>query len=455
VKRAALALLLAAVAAGAATAARAADPRPVKPTTPIGHVITILQENHTYDNYFGTYPKGDGIPPGTCVPVDPSRPKGRCIRPFHIGDNRIVPRDLDHSGETYLRQLNRGKLDGFVHALNLRNQDGRLALGYYDERDLPYYWNLADEYVLFDRFFSSAGAGSFLNHVYWVTGGPGGGRDRLALEGQDVPTIFDRLEAKGISWKFYVQNYDPKLNFRTVTKYPGNRASQVIWVPLLNIPRFVDDPRLSSHIVDLSQYYRDLDQGTLPAVSFIAPSGPSEHPPSSVRSGQAFVRTLINGLARSSAWKDSAFVLAYDDWGGWYDHVRPPQVDTHGYGFRVPGLLVSPYARRGYVDSTVLDFTSILKFIEDNWRLAPLADRDRKANSIASGFDFTKPPRPPRFTAAVRGGNDAEAGVRRPLIYVFYGGAAVLPAILIAAAVVGRRRGKGAALRVGDQAGQA
>jgi phospholipase C len=440
VRRTALGFAVAAVVAGAAwtsgAVARAAEPK-----TPIRHVVTLLQENHTYDNYFGTYPRGEGTPPGVCMPVDPAATGGPCIRPFHIGDNKVVPRDLDHSAETYRLQWNRGRLNGFVHALDVRNQDGRLAMGYYDGRDLPYYWNLADEYVLYDHFFSSAGAGSFLNHVYWVTGAPGGGRDRLALKGvEDLPTIFDRLEAKGISWKFYVQNYDPRLNFRTITDYPGNRASQVIWVPLLNIPRFIDDHRLFSHIVDLSQYYRDLDQGTLPAVAFIAPSGPSEHPPSSVRSGQAFVRTLINGLVRSTAWKDSAFVLAYDDWGGWFDHVKPPQVDDHGYGFRVPALLVSPYARRGYIDSTVLDFTSILKFVEQNWGLAPLAERDRKANSIASGFDFSSPPRRARFTAAVRGGEDPEAGVRRPLIYIFYGSGLVLPALLIGWAAIGRRR---------------
>jgi phospholipase C len=439
-----LCLSLTAGAAGAAV-----KPHPAK--TPIKHFITILQENHTYDNYFGTYPRGDGLPPDVCVPRDPRRPKDGCVRPFHIGDNGILSRDLDHSAATFRLQYNGGRLDGFVRALNLRNQDGRLALGYRDGRDLPYYWNLADEYVLYDRFFSSASAGSFLNHVYWVTGGPAGGYDRFPPGGyKNITTIFDRLEAAGVSWKFYVQNYERRLNFRTVTQFPGNRASQVTWVPLLNIPRYLDDPRLRSHIVDLEQYYTDLHDGTLPAVSYVAPAGPSEHPPSNIASGAAFVGTMINALIASREWKSSAFLLAYDDWGGWYDHVKPPQVDRHGYGFRVPAILVSPYAKRA-VDHTTLDFTSILRFIEDNWSLKPLGTRDARANSIASGFDFSKPPREPEFTSRTRSVS-AEFRVKRFVIYALYFGVIALPLGLSGWALLRGRRGRpGPSLPLGEE----
>src|SRR5690606_34072468 len=132
---------------------------------------------------------------------------------------------------------------GFVYALNLRNQDGRLAMGYYDEEDLPYYWNIADEYVLFDNFFSSVHGGSFENHVFWVAASTGM-KEGVDLQESlaDTPTIFDRLQEAGISWKFYVQNYEPELNYRTAHLYPANRASQVTWVPLLNFDRFLDDP---------------------------------------------------------------------------------------------------------------------------------------------------------------------------------------------------------------------
>ena len=400
----------------------ASEPRPEN-ATPIKHLIVLMQENHSYDNYFGTYPRGDGIPEDVCMPVDPFNPNaGECVRPFRIGDNEVELADPDHSDATHQLQFNDGRMDGFVYALNQRNQDGRLAMGYYDDRVLSYYWNVADEYVLFDRFFSSAAGGSFINHMYWVAGAPGEAEDKdLQAVLADTPTIFDRLEEAGISWKFYVQNYEPELTYRTVANYPGNRASQVIWVPLLNIDRFIDDPVLNSKIVDLNEYAKDLAQGTLPEVAFMVPSGPSEHPPSSIESGQRFVKTLIQMLMQSKYWKSSAFLWTYDDWGGWYDHVPPPQVDEHGYGFRVPALLVSPYAKQGYIDSTVLDYTSILRFIEDNWHLDPLSARDAAANSIVNAFDFEQPARTPTFLSYARTKEAAGPGPNTNAIYLAYG----------------------------------
>lgn len=409
-------------------------------TTPIEHFIVLMQENRSFDNYFGTYPGADGIPADTCMPTDPANPNSDCVRPFHIGDNDVQMFDPDHSKSTAELQYNDGKMDGFVYALNQRNQDGRLAMGFYDDRDIPYYWSLADEFVLFDRFFTSATGGSFANHVYWASGAPGNERDEEDGLG-DLPTIFDLLQERGISWKFYVQNYDPEITYRTVQDFPPNRAAQVVWVPLLNYPRFIDDPELASHIVDLDEYYEDLQNGTLPAVAYMAPSGPSEHPPQHPRSGQTFVRTLINELMRSDSWSSSAFLLTYDDWGGWYDHVPPPQVDEYGYGFRAPALLVSPYARQGYVDSTVLDFTSILRFIEDNWGLESLAERDANANSIASAFDFAVEPREPRFLSTTRVEED-QGDPPRAVIYAAYGATLALPGLIIAGAAIssGRRR---------------
>jgi phospholipase C len=455
-----------------AASALAADGTPSEGTkTPIKHFITLLQENHSFDNYFGTYPGADGIPKGACMPIDPraelqmgGRPwaygerrsfdrflrrregrtyadwarghpraaarvfgdaraqpsarRGGCIRSFHIG-NRAV-QDLGHSARVFRVQYAGGRMDGFVHAIE--RDIGRIdpvVMGHYDDRDLPYYWNLADEYVLFDRFFTSAAAGSVWNHMFWVSGTPGNYDGDVIPEGGfgDIPTIFDRLEERSISWKFYVQNYDPGINFRSPGT--GDRGSQLVWVPLLNYPRFVDNPTLSRHIVDLEEYYEDLARGTLPAVSYIAPSGSSEHPPGSIQAGQRFVRNLINGLMRSSAWKTSAFSWTYDDWGGFYDHVRPPRVDRYGYGFRAPALLVSPYAKRGLVDSTTHDFTSYLKFIEENWGLGPLARRDRRANSLMSAFDFDRPPRKAKFVSPVRHEAVGEEP-RRVVIYVIY-----------------------------------
>lgn len=390
-----------------------------------------MQENHSFDNYFGTYPGADGFPANIKMPVNPSDPNAGVVEPWHIGDTSIT--DLSHSVNTYKEQFNNGKMDGFVSALNKRNQNGRLAMGYYDDRDLPYYWNLADHYVLFDRFFSSAKDGSFANHMYAVAAIPPSSKsgEELAASLADTPTIFDRLQAAGISWKFYVQNYDPTITYRNLGT-SGNRASQVIWVPLLNFSRFLDNPELASHIVDLDQYYTDLQNNDLPSVAYIIPSGASEHPPSSLETGQRFVKTIIQELMRSSSWESSAFLLTYDDWGGWYDHVVPTQVDEYGYGPRVPALLVSPYAKAGYVDNTELDFTSILKFIENNWGVAALSSRDAKANSFSNAFDFSQKPREPQFLPLTREVSSPVIASPAKVIYFTYG-----IGILLAIAAIG------------------
>ncbi len=423
-----------------ASTAFAESPRADGPqtTTPIRHFITLMQENHTFDNYFGTYPGAEGFPPNVCMPVNPAVLDGPCIKPFHLGNQPIT--DLDHSTATAIAQYNEGRMDGFISAFLQRNEDGRIAMGYYDASDIPYYWNLADNFVLFDRMFSSAKDGSFSNHIYWVAASPIQ-KDPHGQGYANMTTIFDRLDEKGISWKFYVQNYDPALNYRNINQIQlenANRASQVIWVPLLNMDRYLDNPQLSSHIVDLNEYFRDLQNGTLPAVSYIVPSGASEHPPGRIQSGEKFVKNLIQALMRSSAWSTSVFMLSYDDWGGWYDHVPPPTVDAYGYGFRVPALMVSPYARKGYIDSKQLDFTSMLKFIEENWGLAPLTERDAKASNFLEAFDFSQPPRSPAFVSPVRVAT-APASNRQNTIYALYGGALLLAVGAIILAGTNRR----------------
>lgn len=416
--------------------AMAADP----PTqTPIKHMLFLLQENHSFDNYFGTYPNANGIPPETCMPLDPEQPSLGCVKPFPVGGEPIT--DLLHNRETFVGQYRDGKMDGFVsthRALGGSHAEeiARFSMGYYDDSDLPYYWNVADQYVLFDRFFSSAAAGSFMNHMYWVTASPGDPNHDsppVAGFGDDLLTIFDRLESAGISWKFYVQNYDPTINYRTL-KDAGDKAAQAVFVPLLDFNRFLDNPSLFAHIVDIEQYYTDLRNGTLPAVAYMAPLGSSEHPPGSIQAGQRFVQTIVNALMRSEYWDDSAFMWAYDDWGGWYDHVSPPQVDGFGYGFRVPALLVSSYAAHGQVNSTPLDYTSVLKFIEENWRLPPLSTRDAAATSIVSAFDFTHAPRPAAFLPASRV-TDTAPEPNRTVLYAAYEVAIALALGLLGVAV--------------------
>jgi phospholipase C len=337
--------------------------------------------------------------------------------------------DLNHSTEAALHAYDGGLMDGFSAAQAFYNLPDNLAMGYYDGSDLPEYYNLASEYVLAQRFFSSAWGSSAINHMYTIAARGGG---TMPTTGYDFPTIFDRLQAAGVSWKFYVQNYDPSINFRTAATGNTSKESQLIWDPLANFARFVDDPTLSSHIVDMQQYYADLQAGKLPAVSYLVPSGLSEHPPGDITVGQSFGITTVTSLMRSSAWDSSVFVESWDDWGGWYDHVPPPQVDADGYGFRVPGIIVSPYARDGNIDNTTYDFTSILKFIEDNWSIQPLTARDATANSIADALDLSRPPSPPVFPGQTWPAQSTGEAANRSILLAIY--AAVVAVAVICGA---------------------
>jgi phospholipase C len=438
-----LALLAAGTTAGTTHAARAgAAASGPTPRTPIRHFLMLMQEGHSFDNYFGRYPGADGLPGDACLPADPDRRGGRCVRPFHLGDRSA---SLPHSARTFRNQLNGGRMDGFVRALSrIGAEQPQAPMGFYDARDIPFYWNLADRYVLFDRFFAASSGGSVSNHMFWLTGTPGDRRypDRIPPGGfrsAGAPaTIFDRLQERGLSWKVYIQDYDPGVTFRTAAR-PGVRSTQATWMPLLSYPRYVDDPDLRRHFVDLSELFADAARGTLPAVAYVVPASSSEHPPGRVESGARLIRRIVGSLLLSRLWKSSAFMWTYDNWGGWYDHVRPPRVDRDGYGFRVPALLVSAWARRGHVDHTTLDVTSALRFIQYNWNLRPLASRDAKATPFLGAFDFAAGPRraviPPIDRAGAR-----PVRARRAVIYAGYGGAALLGLAVIAAAAAGTRR---------------
>ncbi len=290
-------LLFAAVAAGLTFASARGEPvgrsfAQPSPITPIEHLVVLMQQNHTFDNYFGTYPGADGFPEDLCLPRDPfGGSVSDCVRPFHIGAGPVD--DLDHSASTFELQFNAGRMDGFIYALDQLGQDGSLALGYYDDRDIPYYWNLADEYVLFDRFFSSAHGGSIWNRMYWVAGVPGNEANRIPEGGfGGIQTIFDQLEAAGITWKFYVSQYDPYLTYRSLEE-SSFLDPQVQWVPLLSFDRFIEDPELAAHIVDLDQYYEDLKNDQLPAVSYVLALGATEHPLTSLEAGQSFTKNIL------------------------------------------------------------------------------------------------------------------------------------------------------------------
>jgi len=406
-----VALVLLLTGSGTATAS---TPRP---RTPIQHFVYLLQGDRTFDHYFSTYPGADGLPAGTSQPRDPAHPAAGTVAPYSLhGSPPLSP----GAGPRLVRQqYDGGRMDGFVGAYERQGRDGRVAMGHYDRRDLPFYWNAADRYELFDHFFASSLDGTRANRAHWVAGTP----DLTA------PTVFDRLEEAGVSWKFYVQNYDPKQNYRSA----DDSTTQTVRVPLLDIPRFVDNRKLSAHIVDLREYYRDLDRGTLPSVAFVASSGAGERSARSVPAGQRLVRELTSQLMVSQYWSSSALLWSYDGSGGWYDHVKPPD----GRGLRVPALLVSPYVTRGKVEHGQFEAASALRFVVDNWRLRPLGGRTTQVRSLADAFDYSAGPRRAELIPTqVRA--PALPVARRPSpvpVYGVYGAASLLVAGLLWGAV--------------------
>jgi phospholipase C len=432
-----LALLLGtapAASALSAPAVAAAVPHPA--TTPIKHFVFLMQGGRTFDNYFGTYPGADGLGAGTCQPLSVSDPAGHCVKPFLLDNSERAP--LGANATIIASQWNGGKMNGFVAAYQQQGRDGAMAMGYYNATQLPFYWEAAQNYVLFDHFFSSAQYDIRNNRSYWVSASPApGGTGRIPAGGYgNLQTIFDRLQAANVSWKFYVQGYNRAQTYESVS--PDSSETQTARVPLVDFQRFTHDPSLASHIVGLDQYYRDLRAGTLPAVAYVASSsGDDERSAQSVSAGQSMVNTMTTQLMESKYWDNSAFMWSYDGSGGWYDGVRPPTVAGQPLGYRVPAVLISPYARKGLVSHTVLDYTSALKFIEQNWTLAPLTVRDKHASSLLSAFDFGQVPRSP---VLLRAGPASQldafptarslTGHQARAVYVLYGGAATVTILL-------------------------
>ncbi len=433
----AVALILAAIPTLPAAAAPVKD---ASTTTPIKHVVWLMQDNHSFDNYFGTYPGADGIPSGVCQRVSLNRKSTRgCVQPFHLGNAAIE--DLSQGPAIQERQYNKGRMDGFVAAYRRLGQDGTSAMGYYDGTDIPFHWNVADQYVLFDRFFASTAIGSREAYLYWLAGNAPTAQTTLkdSTGYDELPTIFDRLAKRDIAARFYVENLDEAATRGDAVK----RSSQLVKVPLLSMKRFQDGGPLAGQVVDLNQYYTDLRNDTLPAVSYIVTTASSEKPPADPAAGSRTVRKLTSELMKSSAWSSSAFMWTYDGWGGWYDHVTPPKVDSRGYGFRVPALLLSPYAKRGVVDHTVLDYTAMLKFIESNWQLKPLSTRDKQSAGLASAFDFSAPARPPALLPSVWPSPEtthSAANSPAPVIYSVYGVGVALAITVLCLAIFRRQR---------------
>ena len=415
----------------------------------IRHVVIIMQENRSFDSYFGTYPGADGIPglagnSGT-VPCLPDPRTRRCVKPYHDTSDRDA--GGPHDTQDAISDIDRGKMDGFERqARKGRSSSCRHSvdepgcsltptkpdvMGYHDWHEIPNYWAYASHFVLQDHMFEAVNSWSLPAHLAMVSGwsarcstphdpmscrtsltdpvgaqGPSG----VDFPWTDLTYLLDRAH---VSWRYYVSSgTEPDCvdSQMFCTQAPQSPSTPNIWNPLPRFDTVQQDGQLGN-IVPLRTLYKDAGAGRLPSVSWVVPSqATSEHPPALVTAGQAYVTKLINAIMRSRDWRSTAIFLAWDDWGGFYDHVEPPTVHGQMWGLRVPALLISPYAKKGYIDHQILSSDAYLRFIENDFldgrRIDPrtdgrpdsrpyVAENAGILGNLASEFDFDQKPRPP------------------------------------------------------------
>ena len=410
---------------------------PHRASTPIQHLVVMTQDQHSFDNYLGGHQGVDGIPAGVCLPVRAGAAKP-CISPYTI-DSTSPRRQLRATAASEKVAVDGGRMDGFIRAQASRESNGRLAMGHYSTEDVPGLAGLADRGVVFDRWFGSLPGGSISNRLFQVTARPIADQVQVPENGwPQLPTIFDRLTAAGVSWRVYVENYEPALNVRNASDRALS-GGQVARVPLLAMPRYLDDPAVMRHVVDLSQYYRDIASGHLPAVSYVVSTASSEHAPAAPARGQRLIRAVANALIASDEWSSSALILNYDSSGGWYDHVRPPTIAGRPLGLRVPAALISPYTAPDSVDHTVYDSAAVLKFIERNWSLPALTSRDRNAADLRNVFRFSAG----QQATSLIGPTAGRPPVKQPhraILYVGYGLALSIGVLVLIWVLPGRVR---------------
>jgi len=402
----------------------------------IKHVVVIMQENRSFDSYFGTYPGAAGLPKNVCVP-DPAT--GSCVRPYH--DPNDVNSGGPHGQTNATADIDGGKMDGFIGQAekgrkacadpNNPSCSGRTVdvMGYHDAREIPNYWAYARNFVLQDHMFEPNASWSLPAHLFMVSEWSAKCATKhdpmsctSALQDPDRPGpnadyawtgLTYLLHKQRVSWGYFVfpgTQPDCEDDAMTCKAVPQNAKTPGIWNPLPYFDTVAQDGQLGN-IRPIHDFYADARAGKLPAVSWVDPTGAvSEHPPGRVSVGENYVTGLINTIMKGPDWKSTAIFLAWDDWGGFYDHVVPPTVDQNGYGLRVPGIVISPYARRGYIDHQTLSFDAYVKFIEDDFlkgqRIDPRNDGRpdprpdvREAvgilGNLAADFDFEQNPRAP------------------------------------------------------------
>jgi phospholipase C len=367
--------------AASSTASASATGRP--PSTPIRHVIVDAQENRSFDHYYGFAPFVGihGVPTGYRQPDG----HGGFVTPHHLPS--LTTSDISHVWADIHLEYNGGAMDGFY------TTDGANALGYYTAADLPFYYSLFESSALCVNYFCPVLGATYPNRFYLVAGTSGGitNNNVFGYGVFDYPIILDLLEAAGVSWKIYNIGFDDVATGESDNVF-------VFW------KRWAHDARTTATKAD---YLQDLELGRLPEVSYIIPSFSmhlDEHPPADISVGMGIQKQLITALQRSSAWASAVYIHTYDEAGGFFDHVRPPQLDAYGLGIRVATWVISPFARPAHLEPALYEHASILKFIEAVFGLPTLASVNHRfdsstpggPNNEASGAHTLGPPAPPR-----------------------------------------------------------
>ena len=356
----------------------------------IKHTVIIIKENRTFDHYFGLFPGADGATTGKTS-------TGQIVPLLHLSDpSQLI--NLCNSWDCALQAMDNGRMDRF----DLISGGTLNAYTQLTESDIPNYWTYARHFALADRYFTSVHGPSLPNGLFALAGQSGGVIDNgsdygagVACDGGpaelvtvidssgkrtlisacfDFPTLADELVTAGITWKYYGDGPNVFSLIRSIRNSP---AWQFDFAPE-------------------AQFLSDAATGRLPAITWLATTPETnEHPPQSPCPGENWTVNVLNTLMQGPEWNSTAVFITWDDFGGLYDHVSPPQPDQFGLGPRVPLLIISPYAKRGYIAHSVYEHSSILKFVETRYGLPPLSSRDSAANNMLDSFDFRQAPQPP------------------------------------------------------------
>src|SRR5580700_2222316 len=394
--------------------------------SPLQHAVTAVQENRTFNDFFATYPGADGTIVGK-VEANPN-----CSPPIQKGTINLkkvpllVPTDLDHRHLGYVTADDKGNMDGFDLVPNgVGVPECAYPYQYTDPSQIQPYWAMAQQYALAEHMYSTQGSDSFTAHQDLIRGGTvvepnkamidlpncsgnncvwgcdappkthtsliTKGNQWMHLKGQgpfpcsknftsQYPTLRDLLDAKSVSWKYYVP---------PMSKVFGKLMSAFDVVAAVRY-----GPEWATNVITpQTAIFGDLTSGNLPAVSWVIPDEPaSDHPGTSTDTGPQWVASVVNAIGTSSYWNSTAIIIVWDDWGGLYDNLPPKVMDYGGLGFRVPAIVVSPYAKAGYISHTNYEFGSILRYVEDNWNLGTLGTSDQRATSIRDCFNYNQKP---------------------------------------------------------------